>query len=208
MSYEITDLVIQSLELDPDLILKRPIRGLPGITTRQLVDSLIHTNSISEAATALGYSDNPVKQAIRTILLPKFTDKTREFGGKNNETTSWKFTLLSAVNMKSCSKCLTIKSIFEFSQTSTRNKKYIDTLCRVCRVIEAKKHKRYILDRTPEWSDLDKIDQFYRNCPTGYHVDHIIPLRGKLVSGLHVLDNLQYLTAHDNLEKSNKYFFS
>jgi hypothetical protein len=61
------------------------------------------------------------------------------------------------------------------------------------------------LKRIPSWSDRDAIAEFYRNCPEGYHVDHIIPLRGKTVSGLHVLENLQYLLAEDNLRKSNKF---
>ena len=49
------------------------------------------------------------------------------------------------------------------------------------------------------------IQEFYTNCPDGYHVDHIIPLNGKNVSGLHCIDNLQYLTANQNLRKSNKF---
>lgn len=59
--------------------------------------------------------------------------------------------------------------------------------------------------RTPIWSNLEAIKAIYANCPEGHHVDHIIPLQGKLVSGLHVPENLQYLTAEENLAKGNKF---
>lgn len=67
---------------------------------------------------------------------------------------------------------------------------------------------KYLADksqRTPAWANLLEIVQFYKKCPEGYHVDHIIPLRGKKVSGLHVLENLQYLSAIENMRKNNVY---
>ena len=61
------------------------------------------------------------------------------------------------------------------------------------------------LQRIPPWADLDAIKEFYLNRPEGYHVDHIVPMRGKTVSGLHTLENLQYFPAKENLSKGNKF---
>ena len=55
------------------------------------------------------------------------------------------------------------------------------------------------------YNDKKEIAEFYRNCPKGYHVDHIIPLNGKNVSGLHTISNLQYLLATENQRKYNKF---
>ncbi len=52
------------------------------------------------------------------------------------------------------------------------------------------------------WGQEGILD-FYANCPIGMVVDHIIPLCGRKVSGLHVLSNLQYLTVKENAIKHN-----
>lgn len=59
--------------------------------------------------------------------------------------------------------------------------------------------------RTPPWADLEAIKEIYARCPIGFHVDHIVPLKGKTVSGLHVPWNLQYLPPIENLRKNNSW---
>ncbi len=63
----------------------------------------------------------------------------------------------------------------------------------------------------PEWADLDEIRDFYEKAKrltseTGvkYQVDHIIPLQGDNVCGLHVPWNLQVITKSENVRKSNR----
>ena len=69
-----------------------------------------------------------------------------------------------------------------------------------------------IRERTPAWADRDAIEAIYDEArrlsqATGvpHHVDHDYPVRGELVSGLHVHQNLRILTGADNLKKSNSF---
>jgi hypothetical protein len=75
------------------------------------------------------------------------------------------------------------------------------------------KRKSAILQRTPVWDkDAHLIVAKYqlanmltRETGEPHHVDHIIPLQGKNVSGLHVFSNLRVILGEDNVKKSNKY---
>lgn len=67
------------------------------------------------------------------------------------------------------------------------------------------KRKKLLNQRTNKFSNLDIIFNFYKNCPENNEVDHIIPLKGKNVSGLHNEFNLQYLSKEENNFKRNKF---
>lgn len=85
--------------------------------------------------------------------------------------------------------------------------------------VNAKWMRRYAnkKQRTPSWltdAQHKQIELEYALadwCSTvmgeDYHVDHIIPLQGKTVSGLHVPWNLQVIPAKLNQQKSNKLEF-
>ena len=100
-----------------------------------------------------------------------------------------------------------------------RKKNKEQTLKRIARWRKNNPHKvaeytdrrcTYLKEAKPSWANDDAIKEIYlerdRLNALGedvYHVDHIIPLLGENVCGLHCEDNLQVLTAEGNLKKRN-----
>lgn len=88
-----------------------------------------------------------------------------------------------------------------------KNRKRYNFLCQ--------KRKIDQMQRTPAWlteDDLWVLEQAYELAAlrtqmlgVAHHVDHIIPLRGRKVSGLHVPTNLQVVTWVENQRKTNKF---
>jgi len=86
----------------------------------------------------------------------------------------------------------------------------LDIMNAHCSAARAKRIKRYV-----DWADSQYIKDLYRNAKEAskifgidYEVDHVIPLQGKYVSGLHVEDNLQILPSFENRTKSNKWLIT
>lgn len=132
---------------------------------------------------------------------------------------------------KICTKCNISKVLSEFSKQKDKpfGRKYY---CKKCQVIEndiwiknnpnkrrtyRKKAKLSKLNRVPKWLNLEQfkeIESFYvlskelqwlSDITDPLEVDHIVPLHGKNVSGLHVPWNLQILPRSENRKKFNKF---
>jgi len=80
--------------------------------------------------------------------------------------------------------------------------------------MKTRKRKIIKLQRTPFWLNAGQnfeMECIYKYCAAlrsiglDYEVDHIVPLKGKSVSGLHVPWNLQVLTASENASKGNRF---
>jgi hypothetical protein len=75
--------------------------------------------------------------------------------------------------------------------------------------------KKHIKQRTPKWFGLEErwvVKEVYELAASrtkmmwfAWHVDHIVPLQGDIVSGLHVMNNLQVIPGVDNIKKKNRY---
>lgn len=117
-----------------------------------------------------------------------------------------------------CKRCESIRSLESRLRTGRTKNKH----CRRSKdkeKIRAKarfdrsRHRAALLLRIPKWLTKDdwvEIKSIYAKAQhlsdtTGvtHHVDHIYPLRGRIISGLHVPSNLRIITAKENWKKSN-----
>ena len=74
-------------------------------------------------------------------------------------------------------------------------------------------HRALKRQMVPKWADLAAIQAVYDRCAEmrkadgqDWHVDHVVPVRSKIVCGLHVANNLAVTLGADNRAKSNTHW--
>lgn len=177
----------------------------------------------------LSISDIAIKYNRKHLSLYKSLSKlmggVKLAGGYSN----WSWYLISRSDYSKCGSC----KEFRLKSDFCKNKKVstgINSTCKNCvkeyregnkeqikdyqntyRINNRERYRfhnsNYYAQKTksiPPWADLNRIKDIYDKCPEGHEVDHIFPLRGNNVCGLHVENNLQYLLKKDNRTKSNK----
>lgn len=122
----------------------------------------------------------------------------------------------------SCKSCkLSVNKIWQENNKARKqcyNREYMkrwSTLNRDVRNSREAKRRANKTMATPVWltkDQLSEIDNIYwlakdlkNTSGQDYHVDHIIPLKGKNVCGLHVPWNLRVLPADLNIKKGNRF---
>lgn len=217
----VVDLILNKLNVKYEDVAKKKHGKCPEITYGHLISTIISDNN-QHAASSLF----PIGVQTFNRLTKKVFPGVRLNGGCQ----TWFFYLLSLINHKKCGSCNTIKLFTDFNLHKNNSTLGLASICKDCRSeaqqgqyvryidshnksntklkeIKAERNRRYKGERSlriPSWSETSEIELFYRNCPEGYQVDHELPLKGELVSGLHVLANLQYLPKKENLSKNNK----
>jgi hypothetical protein len=213
MEQEIISLILKNLNKYYNDIAKSKHGKSPEISYGDLISALVKYDSAKEAKLHLGLAEQTMNRTLK-----KCFPEVKLIGGGQ----TWSYYLLSSVGYKKCFKCNKIKPIeyflkegsckecrHEYNTTDTRkesnrlhqqkfyagNKDYFRQ--------KSAKYRATVVNACPKWANLESIKEFYYNCPEGHHVDHIIPLQGKYVCGLHLESNLQYLLASKNCAKSN-----
>jgi hypothetical protein len=156
-------------------------------------------------------------KSYRTINKEKIAHKKALYATKNKEEIAKYMIIYHSINYVKNKK----KILDKINNYKKKNKEKVATIKREWRKANPGKYASYCAKRrsarflaSPAWltkEQIKEIESFYakasqltKDIGIQYHVDHICPLQGEHISGLHVPWNLQIITATENMSKSNK----
>lgn len=220
---DVLQLVCSNFGIDSEEEAKRKFGKLPRYTVRDILTPILENGRVA------------VQDLFPEMSRPTILNVLKKlFPNKPKTESTWVYYILHSVELHRCTKCCVIKPMEEFYISKSKTSGIVER-CIACDKMAGKTYreenqekeclrskakylankeyyiakgiayKRGLLEKRPLWANIPELKRIYDNCPDGYHVDHIVPLNGALVSGLHVEHNLQYLSAADNISKSNKF---
>lgn len=218
--------ILLKLGIDKDLVITKLIDDT--LTAFDYIHSIIYTYSAEDAREILGVSEDTIRRFTKKFLREKFPEWSR---GKHWHIIL--MNSIGYRRCNNCEIVYSLDQDM-FGSNKTRSYGLSGT-CRTCDSIRGKEHrdsnreyyrnhareyyknnKEYFiyhnslrrareLKASPSWVNQEEIKNLYYNRPEGMHIDHIIPLVNRHVCGLHVKENLRYLSAEENRLKSNKF---
>ncbi|RZK44837.1 MAG: hypothetical protein EOO61_02385 [Hymenobacter sp.] len=204
-----TALCLAKFNWTSDNILKKKRANGPEIKAGDLFDIIYDEDKAVAIAKRLGFGETSLATFMRKTFPGIILTGRR----------TWKYYFLGEIGYKKCSDCLLIKETADYHVANTKGISGLASICKSCDYLRRRTHqvnhpemykaanaaaRASRSDAVPKWADLIAILDIYATCPEGYQVDHIIPLRGETVCGLHVENNLRHIKTSENLSKGNK----
>lgn len=200
--------------------LKRYYTGLPcsrGHVTERFVKGYLCYGCSDERASTWRVLDNPRKDLVdaayravnRETLRANAAQKYRE---SPEHRAKCKLLSLKRQKLKSAEIKAYLReyAVLHKAQGKINQKRWRQANKAICNFWTSLR-RAAIRNATPSWADPEAILAVYIHADkmtqlTGvpHEVDHYYPLRGELVCGLHVADNLRVLSEFDNRSKGNK----
>lgn len=181
------------------------------LTLKELLESLICNNTLVAASKDLKIGRSSLTEICKELFPEK---ESKQY---------WSTFLYSVVDCKKCSKCSQVLNKEHFKEYANMCNDCLYTYGSDRYYTDKSQHREWNnnwrannphksaessakrkankLSQTPENANLKLIEYIYMYCPSGWHVDHVIPLSK---GGLHHEDNLCYLYEPDNLSKKDK----
>lgn len=202
--------ILLKLNVTGHELAKRPWGHLPAYTYADVIGRILASEGNIPVTEVFSEMSKPTSRD----LLKKVFNKSSLHGGHN-----WYSYTLSLINKRKCTACNSVKELTEYYKDD-RSYDGCRSICIDCDqkykdahrkanleqyAAISSKYRAKKLEALVKWADLSEIKKIYSNCPDGYEVDHIIPIQGTNVCGLHCEHNLQYMPISDNRSKSNKF---